>query len=208
MNELESKERSIAGVGRLPSVSLLLGAVALCVHFAERSMDLAFKISEPDLMRWFTGHWAHWSDEHLLWSAGAFVLLGAACELRDRKAMLRLVVFSAILIPAVLIVLPHGIGIYGGLSGIDSALFGALIVTANNDLKERPNRMIRVVPMLCGAGFVLKMGYELLTGHAFFVDGGDSMVAVPVAHIVGFLIGVVDAQVNINRHKMILDSRK
>lgn len=118
------------------------------------------------------------------------MLLGAVSELLGRARMLALVATSVLMIPAVLLVTPGEMSVYGGLSGIDSALFGYLVTRKYRDLMEDGHSRLSAVPLLCGIGFLAKMVYEYFTACTLFVQHADSMVVVPLAHMTGFLIGI------------------
>ena len=124
MNYSLPKTNSFTGAGHIPYVSLLLGAAAFLLHGSGNADRFALHIADPTLTDMFTCHWVHWSNQHLLWSGGAFVLLGALCERHGRNRMLALVATSIVLISLSLLLVPGEIGAYGGLSGIDSAFFG------------------------------------------------------------------------------------
>ena len=160
----------------VPSVAALLGY--------ERS---AF----PGLWRILTCHWVHWNLEHLFWSAATFVVLGALCERENRRQFLACVVGSACAIPLALYALMPGLRTYGGLSGLDAALFVLIAVTL---LRERlPAREWRWI-LACGAlllAFAGKVGYELVTGSTVFVTPDPAMTPVPLAHAVGGAIGAL-----------------
>jgi hypothetical protein len=79
---------------------------------------------------------------------------------------------------------------YGGLSGIDSALFGLVAVSRVRDSITARKWTGAFVIVLLSAGFVAKIGFELISGGAFFVNSTAAMVPVPIAHILGAITGV------------------
>jgi len=180
-----------AGARRIPYVSLLLGGLALIIHAKGGASGFAFDLYKSDWGHSVIAHWAHWSTDHLLWSGGAFLLLGTLCEMRDRAATIGLIVTSVPLISLGMFLFPSGMSAYAGLSGVDSAFFGWLVIQLYLTMREETDSAIRFVPVLCGAGFIAKMGYEFVTGQAFFVQGGVEMVAVPLAHLIGFSVGIL-----------------
>jgi hypothetical protein len=179
------------GARRIPYVSLLFGGLALLLHATGGAARFAFDLVDHNWSHAFIAHWAHWSTDHLLWSGGAFVILGALCEMRDRFTAAALMIASALLISLGVVLFPSGMSAYAGLSGIDSAFFGWLVIQLHLSLSEKADTPIKWVPLLCGVGFILKMGYEFITGQAFFVHSEKAMMAVPLAHLVGFATGLL-----------------
>jgi rhomboid family GlyGly-CTERM serine protease len=128
-----------------------------------------------------TGHFTHWSAEHLMWDVIVFAALGAVCERLDRWKMIWTIVAS---IFAISFFAAPQCETYRGLSGIDSALFVLLAVMLR---RERP-----IVVSILLTAFAIKSGYELLTGHTIFVDNTASgFVPVPLAHIIGGVCGAI-----------------
>ena len=141
----------------------------------------------------FTCHLAHYSASHHAWSLGAFALLGAICELRDRLRFCLCLITSAVAIPIALSILQPALHRYRGISGIDSGLFFLLAVSVVRT--EAPTRPLlaraAVVPM---AAFIAKMLFEQLTQSAVFTDStAANFVPAPIAHITGAFIGTAVA---------------
>jgi rhomboid family GlyGly-CTERM serine protease len=156
-------------------------------HAASRLEYERTAIAAGQWWRILTCHWAHFSADHLMWDVGAFALLAALCERRNRAALIRCVVVSAILIPAAVWVFLPQLQSYRGLSGIDSALFVLLAV----DLLRGHARKSGQRGVATGVGAVLvlfvgKIAVELVSGQTVFVDSGAAgMVPVPLAHLAG-----------------------
>ncbi len=117
---------------RFPFVTLFLTVAALVVHlFHPIRPHLLY--TRADLLNgefWRLGacRWVHLNTDHFLWSALTFLLLGSICEIIHRKRFSATIGLSAIFIPAVIWVgMPH-LPVYGGLSGLDCALYSLLIV--------------------------------------------------------------------------------
>jgi hypothetical protein len=94
---------------------------------------------------------------------------------------------------AVLFLLPE-MGIYRGLSGLDSAFFSLLAVTIlRQKLSERNWLWVGIVGLVF-LGFLGKTAYELATGLTLFVDShAAGMVPVPLAHVAGAAVGCLSA---------------
>jgi rhomboid family GlyGly-CTERM serine protease len=150
-------------------------------------------IAAGEVWRIVTGHWAHWSGDHLLWSGGAFALLLFVCGARSFWRTLACVWISAVAVTAA-VWWGTDLQLYRGLSGIDSALFVLATVSMMRDTVGR-REIGRVLAM---AGLLLAFGAkvysESITGAAVFVGGGSSgMVPVPLAHAVGGAVGLACA---------------
>jgi membrane associated rhomboid family serine protease len=126
-----------------------------------------------------TCHFTHFTYEQLAWDALVFLLLGIACARVDRGAFRATLLASVVVIPIAVLAFSN-VTTYRGLSGIDSALFGFLLVS-----ESRRNRIVA----LCGIAFAAKMIFEMRTGASVFVHS-DAFTAVPVAHMAGAFVGV------------------
>jgi rhomboid family GlyGly-CTERM serine protease len=127
-----------------------------------------------------TCHFTHFTYEQLAWDALVFLLLAIACERRNRSAFRATLLASVIVVPIAVLAF-SSVTMYRGLSGIDSALFGFLLVS-----EWQRSRIVA----LCGVAFAAKMIFEMSTGATVFVHS-DSFIAVPAAHIAGALVGVI-----------------
>jgi hypothetical protein len=79
---------------------------------------------------------------------------------------------------------------YGGLSGLDSALFALL----GTDLvaEERHRRGSWALAAALSAVFAFKIGHELMLGQPLFAaDLGPGVAPAPLAHCVGATIGLL-----------------
>jgi membrane associated rhomboid family serine protease len=130
-----------------------------------------------------TCHFTHFTHEQLAWDALVFLLLGIICARGSRGAFRATLLASVVIVPIAVLAFSN-VTTYRGLSGIDSALFGLLLVT-----EWRRSWIVA----LCGVAFVAKMIFEMRTGATFFVHS-DPFIAVPVAHIAGALVGVLVAR--------------
>ncbi|MBC8107000.1 MAG: rhombosortase [Anaerolineae bacterium] len=168
-----------------PWITLALVACASLIH-ASTSVQSALQfdrhaVASGEFWRIVTGHFTHWSVNHLLWDLAVFVALGTVCERLGRARMIWTIASSILMIS--FFAAPR-LPTYRGLSGIDSALFVLLAVTLR---RERP-----LVVSLLLAAFAFKSCYELATGHTFFVDNAASgFVPVPLAHIIGGICGAI-----------------
>jgi rhomboid family GlyGly-CTERM serine protease len=188
---LANRMKQVAG--RLPGASLLLTAVAFVLWFAPAlSSWCDWNRSLPwQLWRWLTGHFCHWSADHLTWDVVVFLFLGAWCERRSRRHFLICILVAAVTIcVATALFLPE-IQSYRGLSGLDSALFGWLSVELLRSARAREDwRMVWVVFLFMTA-FMAKVALECLTASTLFVSSSQGgFVPVPLAHAVGIVAGI------------------
>lgn len=188
----QSDRRGAAG----PWASLLL---ALCAVLLYLTPDLTAwatydrtALANGQLWRLVTGHWTHWSAEHLGWDLLVFAVVGRALELRGRRrAFLTCTVLSALLISGGVFVLRPGMDEYRGLSGIDCALVTLIAVDLlRQSLRERQRGLSLALAALLAA-YLGKVAFELATGQTLFVDSGPGLfVPVPLAHVLGGAVGI------------------
>ncbi|MCF7853577.1 MAG: rhombosortase [Candidatus Pacebacteria bacterium] len=183
---------------RFPVVSLVLGLAVLAIWLfpaASAVLELDRQaLTGGQLWRVMTCHFTHWSADHLAWDLTAFVILGALCEVRDRRGMLGVLLVSAVMISlGTWVFLPH-LNAYRGLSGLDSALFGlAAVFLVHERLHVRDFRGLVLLALVLGA-FAAKVAYEIGYGGTVFVDSTEAtMVPVPLAHVVGCAVGCMAA---------------
>ena len=183
-------------VRRIPGASLLIAAAALCVYLASPLSEwLQYDrtaIAAGEIWRFITCHLAHWSFDHLLWDGMALVALGMLCEVEHRRMFLWCVGISALLIPATLWIFVPDLGLYRGLSGIDSAVFALLAMTILREYAAARRWGGVIVVGFVTLGFLGKTGFELVTGDTLFVDSAAAgMVPIPLVHVVGALVGLI-----------------
>jgi len=178
-----------------PWVTLVLGVATLGCHVLPDGAEwLRYDHDLPaQVWRVFTCHGVHWDKEHLVWSLGTFVALGIVCEPGHRRAFRGCVGLAALAIPAVLWFAQSDLRLYGGLSGIDAALFGFLAVA----LLRKKARQRAWGWVAGGVGLLTAFGakivYEFLTGDTVFVGEASALLPVPLAHAVGGAVGIAVA---------------
>lgn len=177
-----------------PRASLLLTVAAVVIHLSfSLRLQLLYDRSALDhheLWRLLTCHWVHLSWDHLLWSALTFLGLGSLCELMDKKKYYATLGASVLLIPAAIWWGMPGLVVYGGLSGLDCALYALLmILLIKHEIRSRSRLWVACFSLLL-AGLLAKITYETITGLTLFVSNNHSgMVPVPLAHLVGGVVG-------------------
>ena len=170
-------------------MKILAAAAALAVAAAFVPGEWLELRRDADLLRILTCHFTHWTYEQLAWDALAFLALGIACARRNARATHATLLASALLIPVAVLAFAPEISAYRGLSGLASAMFALLLTTAGG---PSSSPRLRMTAWAFAILFVAKLTFESLTGGAVFAsDMGADVVAVPVAHLAGALIGVI-----------------
>lgn len=191
-DQAPTKERS----GSLPTVSLVLIAAALVVmpfdFFASWLQYDRAAVGGGQVWRLFTCQITHWSWDHFFWDAAALLVLGWVIERENRRSLLTCLGLSLVLIPAVVHFALPELATYRGLSGIDSAVFVLLAVTLFHRFRAEGDRLWTWACLVMLAGFTAKVAFELVSGGALFVDSqACQMQPVPLAHVVGGLLGLI-----------------
>ena len=182
----------------IPLASLLLVAFAVAVSLlpgvAECLQYDRLAVAQGAMWRLMTSHFVHWSGEHLFWDVLALGLLGWMCEREGRGRFLSCVAVSTAIIPLSLSIAEPQMTTYRGLSGIDSALFAMLAVRVGKEAITDRNWLRLSLIGIVSIGFAAKVVYELVTGGTLFVDSSAGvMTPMPLAHVVGGLVGAVCA---------------
>lgn len=170
------------------SLPLLLALPALPAFALGSWLELdRAAVARGEAWRLLTGHWTHWTLEHLLWDSLAFLVLATLCETRiPRRLFLATVAGSALAVSAGVWFLPE-IERYRGLSGIDSALF---VLLAASLVRETRSPLAG----LALAAFLGRSAWEVATGSPLFVEA-DGFVPVPLAHLIGGAWGMIAGMV-------------
>jgi rhomboid family GlyGly-CTERM serine protease len=181
---------------RFPYASLLLTLVAVIVHLTHGwRVALLYDrlaLGRLELWRVVTCHWVHLSWDHLFWSGATFLCLGAVCEMLDRKKTRQTIMGSVILIPVGIWWGLPGLKVYGGLSGLDCALYALLFTLLGQQEAMSDNRMWAAVFTSGLLALLAKVVYETVTGQTIFVSNHHTgMVPVPLSHLVGGLVGFI-----------------
>ncbi len=187
-------KRSV-GIGRWAKhwpTATFLGTAAAVLVFLVPGWDLAAQFERSSWLRepWrvLTGHFAHFGFQHLIYDLVVFAALGAICELRWPKRTRLALLLSTVAIPLAFLVTSQHLGTYRGLSGLGSALM-VLLTTRLHLEGFFGSTIARFAPPIAGLAFLAKLLFESTTGRALFVAQESLFEPVPVAHLVGGLIG-------------------
>jgi len=182
---------------KIPFLTLIIGTLALFVVVQNGSVEaLEFSrtaLARGQLWRLLTGHLTHFSADHLKWDLVVFLALGSLVELRNRTHFTVSVVGGALLISIGVWWLQPQFNNYRGLSGVDSALFGYLAADIFKLARAEAKRWTAVAAGLAMALFAAKTLFELNTGQTLFVENTVSFSPVPLAHLIGVIVGGVAA---------------
>ena len=194
----------------LPLASLFLASLALVLFsFSELALSLSYDrsaIAIGEVWRLFAGHWTHWSLEHLVWDLSAFLVLAVCLERRSPRLFVATCLISALGLSLGLYFHLPSLVQYRGLSGIDSALFAALVVDLFWDaLREKDWPRAWLLLGVC-AGFAAKLAWEFATGSAFFVRA-TSIATIPEAPLIGASFGALIAVIRLLDNPLQLSPR-
>lgn len=180
-------------LSQIPITLLISAFVIIAPSAGELSglMTIDFRnITLADSHRVFTCHLLHWSLNHLLWDLAMFTTLGAIAETNMPRRYRWTLLLSALLIPAGVMQHHPEMQTYRGLSGIDTALFGLIVADLlGRRLVERNWKSALWFSLLL-FGLLAKMLTETLAGTNIFVSD-TSFIPLPVAHLIGAVIGLV-----------------
>jgi rhomboid family GlyGly-CTERM serine protease len=190
------KRMTLKTAKRTPYVTLLLTAAAMLIHIFYSSRPhliyTRLAVNDGEWWRLISCHWVHLNADHLLWSSVTFLLLGSICEIMDRNRYLTTLFVSAIFIPAgIWVFMPH-LCVYGGLSGLDCALYSLSVVLFIKREWQSRNWAWIIFYTTMLVLLPAKVLYEMISGLTIFVNNSHTgMVTVPLAHLAGGLVGSV-----------------
>ncbi|MCE9579665.1 MAG: rhomboid family intramembrane serine protease [Deltaproteobacteria bacterium] len=173
------------------TLALALAAIAAtaCALSSGTAHHLADVLVADDRLarqpwRALTGPLVHATWGHLVRDLALTLLVGAAYEreLRDRWLPL----LGAALIAPTVAVLATGAAAYYGLSGVSHALIAAAL---GLELRRRRGGA-RIYVAVIASACAIKLLYEAASGGpAFPMDLGPHVRQVPIAHLIGALVG-------------------
>ncbi len=138
--------------------------------------------------RLLTAHLTHGSLTHLLWDTAVFVILGMQAEKRFGSKYPAILLGSALAVGLGLLVLLPDLQWYCGLSGLDTALFAALVMADGRLAWREGDRQILALNAVWVTGLVVKIAYEYSSGSMLFVHTPD-LAPIPAAHLLGAVAG-------------------
>ena len=195
---------------RLPFLTLFFAALAVVIHAMPGVTEMLqfdrSAFSHGEIWRLVTGHFTHFGADHLRWDVIAFVAFGSLVEFRSRRAWCYCVAISAVIISFGVNWLQPQFVLYRGLSGLDSALFAFVATDLLREGRRTRDKLMVALGSVALTGFLAKCVYELATGRTLFVDAGDAFHPVPLAHLLGAVVGILTAQEWKNRRAGVSDT--
>jgi rhomboid family GlyGly-CTERM serine protease len=176
-------------------VTITIAAAAVAIFWTGLEPMLEFDraaIAGGQWWRMVTCHLTHWNFDHLFWDCVMFVALGVLCESVDRRRFIVCLAGSAVAISLALLWLLPAVQTYRGLSGVDSAIFVLAAMATLASARDTNRTALSIITLAALAGFVVKLGYEIVTGHTLFVDSVSAgFIPLPLSHAAGALTGLL-----------------
>ena len=166
---------------RILLIAAVLSASAILTFCPEAGGAAALRPNHCDvsfLWRMVTCHLVHWSAEHLFYDGICFAIIASMLPIRKTLACMML---SSVTIAVVVTLAYPEMTAYGGLSGINCALF-----TLRAFQMAEQSKTIGVMAL---AAIVAKTLLEIHIGHTFFVT--DTFLPCDMAHVAGIVTGVI-----------------
>lgn len=178
----------------LPWITLTCAATALLLHrlpgIASTCEFDRTALADGELWRVVTSHFVHFNDSHLIWDLLGLLILGCWAETLSRARWALSLALAVLAIPtAVWWVQPHLVT-YRGLSGLACVPFGLIVVHLIRTSYRYRDSALSVTTVLAATGFLGKTAYEAVANATLFAQTGGEFVPVPLAHLIGFAIGV------------------
>jgi rhomboid family GlyGly-CTERM serine protease len=185
-----------ATVGRALRAPFLLSLVAILVQLSPAAVGLLeydrARIAAGEIWRLLTCQWSHCSTSHLVLDVLVLTIAGGIYQLRGGRRFKVCMLAAAVAIPAGLWVLVPEMASYRGLSGVDVAATALLAVSILRERFRDGWSLRALLPALVIAGIIAKIAYEMASGQGAFVDtAAQGFVPVPLAHVLGGIIGAV-----------------
>lgn len=178
----------------IPWLTLCLGALAVVFlrlpGWSEALEMNRAALAQGEVWRLLTGHFTHFTVDHLKWDVAVFVALGALVELRSRRHFVAVLAGGALAISLGVWRLQPQFASYRGLSGLDSVLFGYVAADIFKLARADYRRGPAAAAILAMILFVAKIVFELVTDRAFFVNNEAAFAPVPLAHLIGVVVGM------------------
>lgn len=171
----------------MPAIIISLLAVLIFVA-PELSEALQWTSGDANPLTLWTAHLTHWSGGHLFWDVLILASFGLIAQRRFGLRVGRTFLLTA---PLIMLGVSHWspeLISYRGLSGFDTLLFVYVCMKLLCDAKFVHAQRLTAAILL--AGLTAKTAFEATTGGAIFVqDMGPGIVAAPMAHLIGGVLG-------------------
>jgi rhomboid family GlyGly-CTERM serine protease len=141
-------------------------------------------VNGGQIWRLLTGQLVHWTARMTLIDLGVILLLGAWLETYSRKLLLLSLASAPIVIGAGLHLLPSGLDIYRGSSGLATALFVCMAFVLLRG-KRRGFALLALMMMMAKIVWELWSGSPIAAG-----DLPNGVEVAPLAHLLGAVAGL------------------
>lgn len=161
-------------------------AVAALYVFGEAIQYDRGAIFNGEVWRTITGHFVHWTPQHLLWDLLAFFILSALLfrEEYSTSDFCFLLFFCPLFSSISMLHFIPEMNLYRGISAIDTALVTTLALTYLK--KERLKLFGRIILSI----LAVKIAWEFQTEQSLF-SSNEAYRPVPLAHLSGFLSAII-----------------
>ncbi|MCB1041353.1 MAG: rhombosortase [Acidobacteria bacterium] len=136
-----------------------------------------------ELWRLLSGHFVHFSGNHLTWDLIVFAGLWVGLWSVTRSLHLGMLIFSSIAI-SLGVWAYSDLSTYGGLSGLCTTLYAALVIK----VAQQNRGFLRWVTGFAYLGVLAKLTAEYASNTTIFATH-SGWVPVPLAHLIGLLVG-------------------
>lgn len=181
-------------MNKFPIVTIITLFILAAFHFYpgcfECLMYHRLHVTSGEVWRLITGHMVHGSDEHIIRDGASFLFFGSILERRLGRFYIPFLVFTALSISLVYYLFIPDVVRFCGLSAVVTGMCGFLLMQEIPRTRKEGPRLLFAFYCVLTAGFVVKIGYEFISGNSFFYRA-THMKAAPEAHAMGFLCGVV-----------------
>lgn len=169
---------------KTPYLTILIAIVLVGAYLAFGPMpdQLMFHSETPKFWQWFSAHYVHIGNEHLIWNLIAFAVLGSVIEQHSTNRLGLSLVFGIAFVNVYLFSL-YPMSIYAGLSGV----LNSLLVVALYQLYQKPGYQLSAVVSFIAS--IAKLLYEWVFDVALF--SSLAWPSIPEAHFAGLLGGIV-----------------
>lgn len=192
---------------QLITVGCLLMPALLIAMFPQLATFLQYDriaITHGAWWQLFTQHFCHWSADHLFYDVIALVVLCIWASQYRMKQLWFVVLTSSLSISVGLYIFQPNLLYARGLSGIDCALMGMVMVHVYDRAKKEHDTTWLILVVISLLGFLAKTVYELMIKRTLFMDSQlAGIIALPLAHLIGCITGILIARFTMHKQPVL-----
>jgi rhomboid family GlyGly-CTERM serine protease len=173
-------------IGKIIVFLAVTAAVLFCTANPGAFICTRDGIAFGEYWRLFTGHFVHFTREHLITNVVALGLLLSLMQRVTAWKTFWLCIATPLLLGGALYLARPELAAYGGLSGWISALFMAVAVDQMRQ-KSWVGYLFRISVVL----FVVKIAVEFSLGRSFIPHFAPGIMVEPAAHAMGAVIALI-----------------